>query len=100
MFSQWEWQTGVSPASSPLAVAVAVLGYLAVVWTLSQLIKQPVHVPKGVIVAHNLVLCLGSLAMFLGAAYEAIQVAAYCDALLLSALESSTALHRLLSSRN
>jgi hypothetical protein len=74
MFNDWQWQAESTPAASPFAVAAAVGGYLTVVWLLSLLIKTPVHVPKGVIVAHNLVLCVGSLAMFLGAAYEALLV--------------------------
>ena len=73
MFAAWQWQPGTL-AASPFAVAGAVAGYLVVVCLLSQLIRTPVHVPKAVIVAHNLVLCLGSLAMFLGAAYEATLV--------------------------
>ena len=74
MISDFRWQPGVTPLSSPMAVAVGVVGYCLTVALLPRLLRRPVSVPAAISGLHNLILCFGSLAMFIGAIYESLQV--------------------------
>jgi GNS1/SUR4 family len=71
--SGFEWGQSL-PLASREAVGSAVVVYLVLVLSLHSLIKKPVAIPTIIAVVHNLILCVGSLIMFVGAAYESYQV--------------------------
>ena len=72
--TQFQWRLGITPLSSPVTLAALVLLYLAGVLALRLTVKRPVSVPVSVAALHNAILCFGSLAMFVGTAYESYQV--------------------------
>ncbi len=74
MISDFQWQYGVTPLSTYSSVAVGVTVYVLVVAFLPKYIRQPVAIPAAITGLHNLILCFGSLAMFLGAAFEGTRV--------------------------
>ncbi len=74
--TQFQWRRGITPLSSPVTLAALVLLYLAGVLALHLTVKRPVSVPLPVAALHNAILCFGSLAMFVGTAYESYQVRA------------------------
>lgn len=76
-FKFFLWERGVTPASSPSLVAGLVAGYLLLVAVGRWAIKRPLSLPKAVPAAHNFVLCVGSLVMFIGTAHESYRVRTY-----------------------
>lgn len=68
MIESFSWKRGKTPASSPVVLSVIVAAYPLTVLFVQWLLKaRKAPVPIGSIPAvHNLVLCLGSLVMFLG----------------------------------
>lgn len=72
--SGFKWKPGVTPLSTPGSLAVGVAVYLVTVFGLKLVIRNPVTVPTWVAATHNLILCIGSLIMFIGTAYESAQV--------------------------
>ena len=75
MLKDFEWRRGVTPLSSHLALVASVVGYLAGIGILKRSIHTPVGLPTWKVATHNLILCLGSLAMFIGCAWECAKVA-------------------------
>ena len=71
---EFEWVRGETPLSSWQWPVGGMLGYLAVVAALRATVKRPMHVPRSVSAAHNLVLCVGSLVMFVGCASAVFEV--------------------------
>ena len=72
--ADFRWQRNSTPLSKPETVATLVVCYLIAVLLLRLLVKKPVPVPVGIAALHNAILCFGSLAMFLGTAYETRKV--------------------------
>ena len=72
--ASFRWQCNSTPLSKPETVATLIVCYLVAVLLLRLLVKKPVPVPVGIAALHNAILCFGSLAMFLGTAYEARKV--------------------------
>ena len=72
--SEFEWQPGITPLSSPLTAAACVLAYLMTVALLRSTVQKPTQLPTWIPAAHNLVLCIGSLVMFIGTAAESVKV--------------------------
>lgn len=70
----FDWDSRCVPMSRPLAAYSAIIVYLAVTFLLKKCIQRPVKVPTIIAATHNLVLCLGSLVMFIGTAYESLKV--------------------------
>jgi hypothetical protein len=74
-YAQFEWETGVTPFSSPAAPVTGVLLYLFVVFGLrTALGGKAVGVHRSLVALHNLVLFAASGIMFVGCAYEAVLV--------------------------
>lgn len=65
----FEWHFGKTGGSSLPFLATSIAGYLTVIFSLQLLLRQrKTAVPLGSLPAiHNLILCIGSLIMFLGA---------------------------------
>lgn len=76
--ANFRWQRNSTPLSKPETVATLIAFYLIAVLLLRFLVKKPVPVPVGIAALHNAILCFGSLAMFLGTAYEARKVSTGC----------------------
>ena len=73
--SKFEWIYGVTPASRIEVVIAGVIFYLVTIFTLKAALGgKAVTVPTIFPAIHNVILCLGSAAMFIGCAYEAILV--------------------------
>lgn len=70
----FKWEPGVTPLSTHGSLAVCVAVYLVSVTALKLVIRHPVKVPTWIAAVHNLILCIGSLIMFIGTAYESLQV--------------------------
>lgn len=68
------WQPGFTPLSTHRALVLGVFSYLVGIGLLKGVLWKSLHVPTWIAAGHNLVLCLGSLAMFIGTAYECFQV--------------------------
>lgn len=66
--TEFEWIRGETPLSSPIWPIAGMTAYLAMIVVLKAMIQQPVSVPRLIAATHNLVLCLGSAAMFIGCA--------------------------------
>ena len=77
--SSFEWQPGTTPLSSPFTLCACVLGYLAIVAFLKTNVRKPIELPLWVPASHNLILCLGSLVMFIGTAAESGKVQLILD---------------------
>ena len=73
-FKFFQWQRSVTPVSDPRIVAAAVAAYLALVGLGRAVIVKPLWLPRAAPALHNLILCLGSLLMFLGTAHESWRV--------------------------
>ena len=73
-FKFFEWQRNDTPLSSPTSVASILAAYLVTVTLGTHCVKRPLPLPRVVIAFHNLVLCLGSLVMFIGTAHESFRV--------------------------
>ncbi|BDA40990.1 Putative elongation of fatty acids protein DDB_G0272012 [Coccomyxa sp. Obi] len=71
----FKWEPGVTPLSTPGSLAIGVAVYLVTVFGLKLVIRNPVTLPTWIAATHNLILCIGSLIMFIGTAYESAQVA-------------------------
>ena len=76
--ASFRWQRNSTPLSRPETVAALTVCYLIAVLLLRLLVKKPVPMPVGIAALHNAILCFGSLAMFLGTAYEACKVSSGC----------------------
>lgn len=72
-FKFFEWQRNDTPLSSPTSVASILAAYLVTVTLGTHCVKRPLPLPRVVIAFHNLVLCLGSLVMFIGTAHESFR---------------------------
>ena len=70
----FDWESRSVPMSRPLAAYSSIAVYLSVVFLLKKCIQRPVQVPTAIAASHNLILCLGSLVMFVGTAYESLKV--------------------------
>ena len=66
----FHWDTESTPLALPRDVALSCLGYLLSVGSLRSIISRPLLIPRIVPAIHNAILCLGSLAMFLGTGWE------------------------------
>ena len=73
-YRSFAWDAKSTPLASPETVAVSCVLYLTTIGLLRWLIKRPVKVHRAVPALHNANLCLGSLAMFLGAGWEVYKV--------------------------
>lgn len=73
-FEQFKWQRGLTPLSSPQSLLICIVLYHLTITVLKLLIRSPVTVASWIVATHNLLLCLGSLLMFIGTAYESVQV--------------------------
>ena len=69
----FDWENRAMPMSRPFEAYSSIAAYLAGIFVLKQALSRPVDVPTWMAALHNLVLCLGSLVMFLGTAYESSQ---------------------------
>ena len=69
----FDWDSRAVPMSRPVEAYSSIAAYLAGIFVLKQALPRPVKVPTWIAALHNLVLCLGSLVMFLGTAYESSQ---------------------------
>ena len=69
----FNWESRAVPMSRPVEAYSSIATYLAGIFILKQALPRPVEVPSWIAALHNLVLCLGSLVMFLGTAYESSQ---------------------------
>ena len=58
------------PMSRPVDAYSSIVVYLSGIFILRQVLKRPVEFPTWIPALHNLVLCLGSLVMFLGTTHE------------------------------
>ena len=74
LMEDFDWESRSVPMSRPLAAYSAILVYLSVIFLLKKCIQRPVKVPTVIAATHNLILCLGSLVMFVGTAYESMKV--------------------------
>jgi hypothetical protein len=74
LMDSFKWERGGTPLSSRSALAAGVVAYLLSIGFLKSIVRNPIHVPTWIAAAHNLVLCVGSLIMFIGTAYESLQV--------------------------
>lgn len=63
---EFRWSRESTPLAHPAFPVAGMLLYLATVFTLKRAVKTPVRIPIAVAAVHNLILCLGSLAMFVG----------------------------------
>ena len=70
----FDWYSRSVPMSRPIAAYSSIVVYLSVIFLLKRCIQRPVEVPAVVAAAHNLILCLGSLVMFVGTANESLKV--------------------------
>ncbi len=71
----FDWESRSVPMSKPVAAYSSIAAYLIVIFLLKKRIQRPVEVPTVVAATHNLILCVGSLVMFVGTAYESLKVA-------------------------
>ena len=69
----FDWDQRSMPMSRPIAAYSSIVAYLSAIYLLKKAIKRPVEVPTAVVATHNLILCLGSLVMFAGTAYESLK---------------------------
>lgn len=74
LVENFDWYSRSLPMSTPVAAYSSIAVYLSVVFGLKACLQRPVHVPTAVAATHNLVLCIGSLVMFVGTAYESLKV--------------------------
>lgn len=70
----FEWEQGVTPLSNPYVMVASVVVYLVIVFTIKSVVNRPVVLPAWIPALHNFNLCIGSLVMFLGCAWECIKV--------------------------
>ena len=70
----FDWYSRAMPMSRPIEAYSSIAIYLASIFVLKTLLHRPVTVPTVIAATHNLILCLGSLVMFLGTAYESLKV--------------------------
>ncbi len=70
----FDWYTRDVPMSRPIEAYSSIAVYLAGIFVLKLLFQRPVTVPTAIAAMHNLILCLGSLVVFLGTAYESLKV--------------------------
>ncbi len=82
----FDWENRSVPMSRPVAAYSSIALYLFVVFLLKKCIQRPVKVPTAVAATHNLILCLGSLVMFVGTAFESLKVG--CIGMLLSSSDA------------
>ena len=73
-YQGFSWQPRKTPLSTPASVITLVMAYLVVIAMGRQIFSKPVKVPTALSAGHNLVLCVGSLVMLLGTAWESVQV--------------------------
>ena len=73
-YRDFRWQPGVTPLSTPASVITLITAYLVLIAMGRQVFSRPAGVPAMISATHNLILCLGSLAMLLGTAWECLQV--------------------------
>lgn len=66
----FDWEGRAMPMSRPIDAYSSILVYLAGIFILKHALSRSIEVPTWIAALHNLVLCLGSLVMFLGTAYE------------------------------
>ena len=76
-YGDFTWDAKSTPLASPKTVIISCLTYLAGIWLLRSLLSRPLKVNRAVPALHNANLCLGSLAMFLGASWEIYKVLAF-----------------------
>jgi len=70
--SAFRWEYGVTPFSNFFLVPTAIVIYLITIFSIQSWMRnRPAFALKGITQFHNLVLCLWSLAMFLGIGYGA-----------------------------
>ena len=69
----FDWESRAMPMSRPVEAYSSIAAYLAGIFVLKQALPRPVGIQSWIAALHNLVLCLGSLVMFLGTAYESSQ---------------------------
>ena len=73
--AKFEWEYGVTPASRIEVVIAGVIVYLVTIFSLKAMLGgKAVTIPTIFPAIHNVILCLGSAAMFIGCAYEAVMV--------------------------
>lgn len=72
-YQGFAWQPRKTPLSTPASVITLVVAYLALVAMGRQVFSKPARVPAALSAAHNLILCVGSLVMLLGTAWESVQ---------------------------
>ena len=70
----FDWEDEQLPLSNKGAMITLVLAYLTMVGMGKQICSSPVQLPSFIPAAHNLVLCIGSLVMFVGTAWEILKV--------------------------
>ena len=70
----FDWYSRAMPMSRPKEAYSSIAIYLAIIFVLKNLLQRPVTVPTVIAATHNLILCLGSLVMFLGTAYKSLKV--------------------------
>ena len=70
MMESFDWENRAMPMSQPVEAYSSIFIYLSGVFILNYALPRPTGVPTWIAALHNLVLCLGSLVMFLGTAYE------------------------------
>ena len=70
----FDWEEKGLPLSKSGAMITLVLAYLTMIGMGRQIFSRPMQLPSAVPAAHNLVLCIGSLIMFVGTAWEIYQV--------------------------
>jgi hypothetical protein len=75
---EFAWIPGETPLSDWKWPVGGALAYLAAVTSLSSLVKKRLRVPTYVYSIHNIILCFGSAAMFMGCLSAVIKVRLHC----------------------
>jgi len=70
----FQWRPSQTPLASDRSVVVSCVSYLAVIGVLRCVIRSPIRLPRIIPALHNVILCLGSLVMFIGTGWEVNKV--------------------------
>lgn len=74
LMNNFDWYSRALPMSRPIDAYSSIAVYLLGICLLRTVLQRPVTVPTSIAATHNLILCLGSLLMFVGASHESIKV--------------------------
>jgi hypothetical protein len=75
----FKWIPSQTPLASDRSVVISCASYLAVIGFLSYVIRSPIQLPRFIPACHNVILCLGSLIMFVGTGWEVYKVSTARD---------------------